>query len=71
MQLESKVAIVTGAATGIGRQTALLFAREGAQIGVTDLNKDDAQKIIADIEREYVEARFVRMDVSEVELCRR
>jgi NAD(P)-dependent dehydrogenase (short-subunit alcohol dehydrogenase family) len=65
------VPIAIGAAAGTGRQTALLFAREGAQIGVTDLNKDDAQKLIADIEREYVEARFVRMDVSEVELCRR
>ena len=61
--------IATGAADRAANSSPL---RSGsAQIGVTDLNKDGAQKLIADIEREYVEARFVRMDVSEVELCRR
>jgi len=67
IQLESKVAIVTGAATGIGRQTALLFAREGARVVVADLNEEGAKKTIADIGRKDGEARFVRTDVSEAE----
>jgi NAD(P)-dependent dehydrogenase (short-subunit alcohol dehydrogenase family) len=67
MQLEGKVAIVTGAATNIGRETALLFAREGARVIVADLNEEDAQSTVADIGDANGEARFVRTDVSEAE----
>ncbi len=67
MQLQGKVAIITGAATGIGRATALLFAREGASVVVADINEDDAQRTVADIEDEGADARFVRADVSEAE----
>jgi NAD(P)-dependent dehydrogenase (short-subunit alcohol dehydrogenase family) len=67
MQLQGKVAIITGAATGIGRATALLFAREGASVVVADINADDAQRTVADIEDEGGDARFVRTDVSEAE----
>ena len=67
MQLEGKVAIVTGAATNIGRETALLFAREGAQVIVADLNEQDAQSTVADIGDANGEVRFVRTDVSEAE----
>jgi NAD(P)-dependent dehydrogenase (short-subunit alcohol dehydrogenase family) len=67
MQLQGKVAIITGAATGIGRATALLFAREGASVVVADVNEDDAQRTVADIEDEGGGARFVRTDVSEAE----
>jgi NAD(P)-dependent dehydrogenase (short-subunit alcohol dehydrogenase family) len=67
MELQGKVAIITGAATGIGRATALLFAREGASVVVADINEDDAQKTVADIEDEGGSARFVRVDVSEAE----
>jgi NAD(P)-dependent dehydrogenase (short-subunit alcohol dehydrogenase family) len=38
-QLRDRIALVTGAASGIGRQTALLFAQEGACVAVADLNK--------------------------------
>ena len=67
MQLEDKVAIITGAATGIGRATAVLFAREGASVVVADINEDDAQRTVADIEDKGGSARFVQTDVSEAE----
>ena len=67
MQLEGKVAIITGAATGIGRATALLFAGEGASVVIADVNEDDAQRTVANIEDEGGSARFVHADVSEAE----
>ena len=67
MQLEGKVAIITGAATGIGRATALLFAGEGASVVIADVNEDDAQRTVANIEDEGGSARFVQADVSEAE----
>ena len=67
MQLEDKVAIITGAATGIGSATAVLFAREGASVVIADINEDDAQRTVADIEDEGGSARFVQTDVSEAE----
>jgi NAD(P)-dependent dehydrogenase (short-subunit alcohol dehydrogenase family) len=67
MQLDGKVAIITGAATGIGRATALLFAGEGASVVVADVNEDDAQRTVANIEDEGGSARFVQTDVSEAE----
>ena len=67
MQLQDKVAIITGAATGIGRATALLFAKEGASVVVADIYEDDAQRTVADIEDRGGSARFVQTDVSEAE----
>jgi NAD(P)-dependent dehydrogenase (short-subunit alcohol dehydrogenase family) len=67
MQLEGKVAVITGAATGIGKATALLFAREGASVVVADVIEDDAQRTVADIEDEGGGAWFMRTDVSEAE----
>jgi hypothetical protein len=48
MRLENKVAIVTGAATGIGEDIATLFAREGARVAIADLNQKGADAVAAE-----------------------
>ena len=51
MKLKDRVAIVTGAGSGIGRATALLFAQEGARVGVVDLDADAARETAQQIEK--------------------
>ena len=48
MRLKDKICIVTGAGTGIGRATAILFAREGAKVAVAYLEEDDDARFVAD-----------------------
>lgn len=50
MKLENKVAIVTGAASGIGRAIAMLYAKEGAKVVVSDMNLEAAQVVVGEIE---------------------
>jgi len=64
-EFAGKVALVTGAATGIGRATALAFARAGAAVVVADIAEDAAQKTVADILAAGGQARFVAADVSD------
>jgi len=49
MLLENKVAIVTGAASGIGRDIAMLFAREGAGVVIADLNQKGADAVASEL----------------------
>lgn len=49
MKLKGKSAIVTGAASGIGKEIALTFAREGAKVAIADLNKEAADATAAEI----------------------
>lgn len=65
--LESKVGLVTGAGSGIGRSTALLFAREGARVAVADWNVEGARETTAMIEAEGGEAITIEADVSDEE----
>lgn len=67
MQLKGKLTVITGAATGIGRATAQLFAQEGAQVVIADLNEEDAQETVDNINSENGKAWFVRADVSRAE----
>jgi NAD(P)-dependent dehydrogenase (short-subunit alcohol dehydrogenase family) len=62
-RLRGKVAIVTGAASGIGRASAIVFAREGAKVVAADLN-EQGQQTVAAIEAEGHEAFFARVDVA-------
>ncbi|MBA2657962.1 MAG: 3-hydroxybutyrate dehydrogenase [Tatlockia sp.] len=65
MKLKNKVAIVTGAASGIGRGIAMLYAREGAKVAIADLNLDQAQQVAAEINSENGQAMAVAMNVTE------
>ncbi len=64
MRLRGKVALITGAASGIGQATAVLFAREGAQVGVVDVDEEGAQETVRRISGGEGGAVFVRADVS-------
>jgi NAD(P)-dependent dehydrogenase (short-subunit alcohol dehydrogenase family) len=64
VRLSGKVALITGAGSGIGRETALLFASEGAAVVVADLNEAGAQKTVADVRGAGGKAIAVRADVS-------
>jgi NAD(P)-dependent dehydrogenase (short-subunit alcohol dehydrogenase family) len=63
-RLEGKVALVTGAASGIGRATALTFAREGAKLVIADMNVDGGQQTVHTITENGSEATFIQVDVS-------
>ncbi|MGH7420937.1 MAG: SDR family NAD(P)-dependent oxidoreductase, partial [Candidatus Rokuibacteriota bacterium] len=64
MRLKDKVALVTGAGSGIGQATAVLFAREGARVAVVDLREDAAKVTAEQIERSGAQALAIRADVS-------
>lgn len=63
-QFEGKVALVTGAGSGIGRASAATFAREGAKVVVADINAEGAEETIRLIEAAGGEASFAKTDVS-------
>jgi NAD(P)-dependent dehydrogenase (short-subunit alcohol dehydrogenase family) len=62
--LEEKVALVTGGASGIGRATALTFAREGAKLVVADVNEEGGQQTVHVIQENGGDATFVQVDVT-------
>jgi NAD(P)-dependent dehydrogenase (short-subunit alcohol dehydrogenase family) len=64
MQLRGKVAVVTGAGSGIGRASALLFAKEGAKVVVADVNEEGGAETVRQIGEHGEHARFVRVDVA-------
>jgi len=66
VQLADKVALITGAASGIGREAALLFAREGARVVVVDIS-EKGQETAEAIRRAGGQAHFVQADVSKAQ----
>ncbi len=62
--LEGKSGFITGAASGIGRATALAFAREGASVTVADIADDAGKKVVDEIESAGGRAHFIHLDVT-------
>jgi NAD(P)-dependent dehydrogenase (short-subunit alcohol dehydrogenase family) len=71
--LKGRVAVVTGASSGIGRAVAEAYAREGASVALADVDEKAGRAAAADIARRYpgVRAEFVRTDVSDPADCER
>jgi 3-hydroxybutyrate dehydrogenase len=67
MHLNNKVAIITGAASGIGKEIALVFAREGAKVAIADLDQKAADATARDIDASGKRAIGVAMDVANEE----
>lgn len=70
-RLEGKVALITGAGGGIGRESALLFAREGAKVVVVDLTEKTGKQTVKLVKAAGGEATFVAADVSRADDCAR
>lgn len=64
-QLENKVAIVTGASSGIGKSAASLLAAEGAKVVIADINEKGGQEAVEEIQKEGGEAFFIKADSSQ------
>lgn len=62
--LKGKVAIITGAASGIGEATARLFAKEGARVVVSDIDEEKGQNVASEIKKNGGEATFIKADAS-------
>lgn len=69
MRLKDKVALITGAASGIGRESALRFAEEGAAVVVADVNDPAGAQTVREIEQQGGRALYVHADVSSCDDC--
>src|SRR5262245_31369536 len=67
MRLQDKVAIVTGAASGIGKEIAIVFAREGAKVAIADLDQKAADATARELDPSGKRAIGVAMDVANEE----
>ena len=64
-KLDNKVAIVTGATSGIGRETAILLAKEGASVTFTGRNKDEGQETLNLISQYSNKSMFIPHEVAD------
>ena len=69
MRLKDKVSLITGGSSGIGKSSALLFAKEGSKVVVADINEIEGKKTVDEITSAGGEAIFVRVDVSKTAEC--
>ena len=65
MRLQNKIAIVTGAASGIGQATAILFAKEGAKVIATDVNDEGGKETVRQITEQGGVGKYYHLDVSQ------
>src|SRR4029077_16431525 len=61
--MNAQVVLITGGLTGIGRATALAFAKEGARVVVSGRRDEEGQKLVSEIRKAGAEAEFIRADV--------
>ncbi|GAI39929.1 unnamed protein product, partial [marine sediment metagenome] len=71
MRLKDKVAIITGGASGIGRETCRLFAREGAKIMIADLIIEEANKVANELKAQGHQAIAKKVDVTSLDEANR
>jgi len=64
-RLKDKVAIITGSTSGMGRDTAYIFAEEGAKVMIVGRNEDRAREVVENIEKNGGEAAYVIVDMAE------
>jgi NAD(P)-dependent dehydrogenase (short-subunit alcohol dehydrogenase family) len=64
MRLADKVVLITGSGSGIGKSTALLFAKEGAKVIVNDLSEQQGSQTVKEIDEQDGEAVFIQADVT-------
>ncbi len=69
MRLKDKVALITGGSSGIGKESAILFAQEGAKVVVADVDDDGARKTVGLIQDMGNEASYIYADVSKANDC--
>src|SRR5439155_20295888 len=69
--MTTPVVLITGALTGIGRATALAFAREGARIVISGRHEEEGQKLVGELGKLGAEVEFVRSDVRHEDDVRR
>ncbi|WP_026574250.1 SDR family NAD(P)-dependent oxidoreductase [Bacillus sp. UNC438CL73TsuS30] len=67
MRLLDKIAVITGGGSGIGKETALLFAKEGANVIITDIHRENGQETVSEIEEQGGKASFIEVDVTKPE----
>lgn len=67
MRLNNKVALITGAASGIGKKIAHTYAKEGATVAIADLNGEKAQEVAAEFRHQGLNAIGLAMDVTQEE----
>lgn len=70
-EFDGKVAVVTGAASGIGESIALLYAEHGAKVVVSDINDEAGQKAVERVQNSGGQATYIHADVSKPEDCMR
>lgn len=69
MRLKDKVSLITGGSSGIGKSSALLFAKEGSKVVVADINESEGQATVDEIKSSGGQATFVKADVSKSADC--
>jgi NAD(P)-dependent dehydrogenase (short-subunit alcohol dehydrogenase family) len=71
MRLKDRVALITGGSSGIGRETSILFTREGAAVVVADMDDEGGAETVAMIESAGGKAHYIHADVSSAPDCER